>query len=309
MNISYEDFGNGELTLALHDLVKSLSQKTTSAQNVEKKINAFVICAKENLKGFLLFRDVFLFIAHFILIVAFNVGFIRGVQMDAHDFLILLLDHIDTALVRNQFVGSMNCISRCTNENCKFESVKQEQFTALTLRIPSISPCDLNDCLQMFEKEESLEVAEVAKCSCCDLDTVSERKLCVTSWNSVLVIQLSRFSRLEQDRKDSQSEHRRLNTPISFPLIGFNVGSEDHPIVYDCYAVCNHFGSCTKGHYTAHALRGNIWFHFDDVKKPVEIRNPQNTIGEKNSSAYILFYERRPFISIQETTCDGATTT
>lgn len=66
MNTSFEDLGNGELTLALHDLVKTLSIGTTSAQNVEKQMNAFIICAKENLKGLVRLRAVFLFIAHFI---------------------------------------------------------------------------------------------------------------------------------------------------------------------------------------------------------------------------------------------------
>jgi ubiquitin C-terminal hydrolase len=215
--------------------------------------------------------------------------------MDAHDFLITLFDHLDTALLREHFVGSMNCISRCTNVNCNFESIKQEPFTALTLRIPSTSPCDLNDCLQMFNEEEILDIN--SQCSCCGLHTVSERKLCVTNWSNVLVIHLSRFSRIQEDRKDAQSEHTRLDTPISFPLIGFNVGSDMHPIVYDCVAVCNHFGSCTGGHYTAHALRGEKWFCLDDAQTPVEINKPQINIGESNSSAYMLFYERRPFLS------------
>ena len=85
---------------------------------------------------------------------------------------------------------------------------------------------------------------------------------------------------------------------VSNPLIGLIVGSETDTILYDCVAVCNHFGSCKGGHYTAHALRGSTWFCFDDAKKTVEIKSPQENIGENNSSAYMLFYERRPFITV-----------
>ena len=210
--------------------------------------------------------------------------------MDAHDFLMILFEHLDTSLVQELFVGSMNCISRCSNMSCKFESAKQEPFTALTLRFPSASPCDLNGCLQKFYEEETLEI--YSQCSRCGLHTVAERKLCVTVWSDILVIHLSRFSRLQEVKK-AESKHIRLDTPISFPLINLNVGSESNPIIYDCVAVCNHVGSCTRGHYTAHALRGKKWFYFNDAKKPVEINCLVKNIGEKNSDAYMLFYERR----------------
>ena len=146
--------------------------------------------------------------------------------------------------------------------------------------------------------ERSADVPELAQCSRCGFNTASERKLSVATWSEALVIHLSRFCRLQQVQIDGQSEHRRLDTSISFPLIGLNVGSETDPILYDCVAVCNHFGSCTGGHYTAHALRGNRWFCFDDAKKPVEIKRPQMNIGENNSTIYILFYERRRCLTV-----------
>ena len=219
--------------------------------------------------------------------------FVQGFQMDAHEFLITLLNQLDAALVHEHFVGSINCISCCSNMNCKFESVKQEPFTALTLRFSSLSPCDLKSCLRVFSEKESLDINST--CSHCGLNTVSERNLCITSWSNVLVIHLSRFCRLQEVKKNTKIKHIhiRLDTPISFPLIGLEVGSELYPIVYDCVAVCNHVGKCTRGHYTTYALRGEKWFFFNDAKKPVEINCLVKNIGEKNSDAYMLFYERR----------------
>ena len=187
--------------------------------------------------------------------------------MNAHDFLTTLLGHLNRAFVDELFVGSMKCILRCTNPNCHYESIKEESLKALTLHFPSASNRHLSDCLKMFNDEESLDVTDFAQCSCCGFNTASERRLSVVSWSEVLVFHLSRFCRLQQGQIDAQIEHKRLDTPISFPLIGLNVGSETDTILYDCVAVCNHFGSCTGAHYTAHALRGNKWFCFDDLKK------------------------------------------
>ena len=37
------------------------------------------------------------------------------------------------------------------------------------------------------------------------------------------------------------------------------------------------------------------------MQKKVEIKSPQVNIGENNSAAYMLFYERRPFITVHST--------
>ena len=43
-------------------------------------------------------------------------------------------------------------------------------------------------------------------------------------------------------------------------------------LIYDLYAVTNHYGSLGYGHYTAFANNNEFWYKFDDTN--VEMINP-----------------------------------
>lgn len=60
--------------------------------------------------------------------------------------------------------------------------------------------------------------------------------------------------------------------------------------MYDLYAVSNHFGSLSGGHYTAFACNPHYkkWFNFDDTD--VSRANESEIVSK---AAYVLFYRRR----------------
>ena len=61
------------------------------------------------------------------------------------------------------------------------------------------------------------------------------------------------------------------------------------PPVYDLYAVANHMGGPTGGHYTAYCKTGpGSWHYFNDAA--VEAIDPMHIVS---AAAYILFYKRR----------------
>ena len=65
---------------------------------------------------------------------------------------------------------------------------------------------------------------------------------------------------------------------------------EPNNMIYDCYAVSNHYGSMGFGHYTAYAKNPltNKWYDFDDSRV--------QQVEEKDvctGAAYNLFYRRR----------------
>ena len=65
-------------------------------------------------------------------------------------------------------------------------------------------------------------------------------------------------------------------------------------MIYDCYAVSNHFGSMGFGHYTAfakNALSGK-WYEFDDSRVSQVSQNSLESNIVTNA-AYNLFYRRR----------------
>jgi ubiquitin carboxyl-terminal hydrolase 4/11/15 len=59
-------------------------------------------------------------------------------------------------------------------------------------------------------------------------------------------------------------------------------------MLYDLYAVSNHYGGLGGGHYTAYAKHGGSWFEFDDAR--VREVSPKNVVSP---AAYILCYKRR----------------
>jgi len=72
-------------------------------------------------------------------------------------------------------------------------------------------------------------------------------------------------------------------------------GSDEY--IYDLVGIVNHYGDRTNsGHYTA-ATKNPVdgkWRDFDDMR--VTISEPNNLIY--SSSAYLLFYEKRPSLSM-----------
>lgn len=91
---------------------------------------------------------------------------------------------------------------------------------------------------------------------------------------------------------------RKIQELIEFPVEGLdlsehligNHSSENRKLVYDLYAVSNHFGNMNGGHYTAYAKNpiNNKWYEFDDSH--VTPLDPRKVVDK---SAYVLFYKRR----------------
>lgn len=65
-------------------------------------------------------------------------------------------------------------------------------------------------------------------------------------------------------------------------------------LIYDCYAVSNHFGNMGFGHYTAYAKnpQTNEWYEYDDSRVS-HIHAQQVAQTVVTGAAYNLFYRRR----------------
>ena len=65
--------------------------------------------------------------------------------------------------------------------------------------------------------------------------------------------------------------------------------SPPHRPIYDLFAVSNHIGQLSAGHYTAMTLNRGKWYQFND-HKVLECTEKDQIVS---SAAYILFYARR----------------
>ena len=59
-------------------------------------------------------------------------------------------------------------------------------------------------------------------------------------------------------------------------------------LVYDCYAVINHYGSMHFGHYTAYVKKDDGWYCADDSS--FDRVDANKVVSE---AAYVLFYRLR----------------
>lgn len=187
----------------------------------------------------------------------------------------------------------------------------------------SSSTISLAKCMDAFLKTEAISLDDQWVCARCGVAREGRRTSAIWRLPDLVMIQLKRFQYFE-------NQHRqKVRALVDFPLNGLDFAkwmastrdatgsdaSEDTmaaspDTVYDLYAVANHVGGLTRGHYTASCRYDrsfeesarvfatespdpevhfrDVWYRFDDDKVG-EI--PANDVV--SDAAYVLFYKRR----------------
>ena len=108
-----------------------------------------------------------------------------------------------------------------------------------------------------------------------------------------LIIHLKRFSHSRGSMFGDST--KKISETVDFPINGldltrFIVGQNSQKVLYDLYAISNHFGSLSGGHYTAYAQNcvSKRWHEFDDTN--VSKASEFDLVGK---AAYVLFYRKR----------------
>ncbi|XP_078510809.1 ubiquitin carboxyl-terminal hydrolase 43 [Lissotriton helveticus] len=171
--------------------------------------------------------------------------------------------------------------------------------------------CTLDECFQLYTKEEQLAPDDAWKCPHCKVLQQGMVKLSLWTLPDILIIHLKRF-------RQSGERRTKLSTLVKFPLTGLDMAphvvkrsqgnksmlgqwatwkqppnrseSSQPDVLYDLYAVCNHHGSMQGGHYTAYCRNSldSRWYSYDDSNvEPV----PEDEVCTRG--AYILFYQKR----------------
>ena len=129
-------------------------------------------------------------------------------------------------------------------------------------------------------------------CKNCQEDVRARKATQLYRLPNILIIAIKRFKqRGWSTQKDGKF--------IDYPLEGLDISNNyagpptDASMLYDLYAVSNHYGGLGGGHYTAFAKNPltNEWLHFNDSSVS-DVRNPQEVVS---AAAYALFYKRRGF--------------
>ncbi|XP_061159791.1 ubiquitin carboxyl-terminal hydrolase 43 [Syngnathus typhle] len=166
--------------------------------------------------------------------------------------------------------------------------------------------CTLDECFQLYTKEEQLAPDDAWKCPHCKQLQQGMVKMSLWTLPDILILHLKRFRQVGERRN-------KLTTFVHFPLVDLDMTphvvnrnpqqpgwkqsrrAELAPpdFLYDLYAVCNHHGGMHGGHYTAFC-RNSVdgqWYSYDDSNAEAVPEGDVCTRG-----AYILFYQRRKTI-------------
>ena len=155
----------------------------------------------------------------------------------------------------------------------------------------------LDDCISGFLRAEQLDESEEWYCSQCKAHKRALKKIDLWKLPRVLIIHLKRFC-------FTAVSHTKLHTEIEMPPEGvlslkpFVIGPDDgNAEQYRLYAVSNHIGGVSCGHYTAHCLNSTTgkWYLFNDQ---FTRRVPYTDVN--GSTAYILFFERMSKATAQQ---------
>ncbi len=213
----------------------------------------------------------------------------------------------NSSFISDVFCGQLLSTTQCTL--CGAESYCFDPFYDISLPFPEKSQsarknqsrrvsmlssivgsdlprCSLDDCLREFTKVEVLEGENMIECRQCCCKRVGIQRLTVHRFPNVLVLHLKRFS----------NSRKKVRTAVEFPTTCFDASalanqreSVLRPI-YDLYAVCNHTGRASYGHYTASCIdpHSSSWYTFND-----ESVSSMGECALDEAGAYILFYSLR----------------
>ncbi|MBW0493111.1 hypothetical protein O181_032826 [Austropuccinia psidii MF-1] len=214
----------------------------------------------------------------------------------------------DNSVIVELFQGQYRSRLQCLT--CSTTSTTYNTFMYLSLPIPmkrGMSKVSLTQCLDAFLKEEIMEKDDAWNCPKCNARRKATKRLSIARLPPILLIHLKRFS-----FKGPFSD--KLETYVQYPVYGLDLteylppplitpsngtnselnsstytGIQKPTVnIYDLYAVCNHFGSLSSGHYTAFIRSQKDWYNIGDSRVS---KTDEKSI--KARSAYLLCFRRR----------------
>ncbi|KAF9921285.1 ubiquitin-specific protease doa4 [Linnemannia zychae] len=201
----------------------------------------------------------------------------------------------DSSIIVNIFQGqykSRLCCSKCGKTSTTFNA-----FMYLTLpvkaKVSGRQPQTLTSCLEAFVASELMEGDNAWHCPNCKKPRKATKQLTISRVPDVLLIQLKRFS------SDGPFKNK-IKAMVQYPTENLDLTKylpkrpssqrPAEPALYNLYAVSNHSGEVSSGHYTAcvRDAASNNWTNFDDTRV-----SPCDKSVAVSEHGYTLFYVRK----------------
>lgn len=233
-------------------------------------------------------------------------SFAGSQEQDAHEFWQFLLNEFHQDYTRiaddvNSDLKDCKCITHTTFSGelessikcvlCESTTKTIDPMIDLSLEINHLKrknhTINLYDCLDLFTKEEKLDV--MYRCKHCLKESKALKSLKIKRIPPVISIQLKRF-----EHNLNNDTFSKIEIPVEIPLFlnitkysSISSSSElDGDKIFELFALVCHTGSVNTGHYIVIIKNGNgQWLKFDDS---VISMIPQEEV--MNANAYLLFY-------------------
>jgi len=182
------------------------------------------------------------------------------------------------SIIDELFAGQL--LNRVLCTACNHVSTTYDPFLDLSLPIISGKTRTIDDCLDVFQKEEEIRDAYV--CEKCKSKSRAIKRLVVSRFPKYLVIHLKRFQTYPRKRK--------IIDPIGFSLDNWNVKKvyEKEVNSYSLVGSIVHRGTSDSGHYVCYSKRGGEWILCDDENTKIVSSKEVAT-----KEAYVLIYEKK----------------
>jgi ubiquitin C-terminal hydrolase/Ca2+-binding EF-hand superfamily protein len=193
------------------------------------------------------------------------------------------------------------CLAAEWDINFFYQNITDDDSVSRTISVQTKveESIEISECFRAFTKSEQMD-SECEKCKEKDMSLQME----IWRVPDIMILCLKRFA-FHQGMLD------KLDQQVNFPLFAFDIsewvksGNNSNGLTlsttalqraYDLFAVVNHSGSLSGGHYTAACLQefgASKWVLFDDDHVS-EVEGEQSLLSR---NAYLLFYRRRKFSS------------
>jgi ubiquitin C-terminal hydrolase len=245
------------------------------------------------------------------LIGTLNAAFSNYQQQDSHEFLVFLLNKLDeellnlhaltycsnninqqNSIIRKLFNIRINSQIKCLI--CENKTIKEETEMVLSLAIESNrNVSNLYDCLSYHLSDEILSDENGVSCEKCKKKTRAIKSTEFISLPSIFCLVIKRF---ELQIVGDQMKWFKNNKNVSFPIDNLDMSNyiyrqNNQCLFYDLFAVCNHIGDVSSGHYTAvcrNPYKKEWYYYSDNVFSYIN-----ETYDISNNAAYILFYKKK----------------
>ncbi|XP_076829169.1 ubiquitin carboxyl-terminal hydrolase 47 isoform X2 [Brachyhypopomus gauderio] len=204
-------------------------------------------------------------------------------QQDAVEYFQKILKTVEPQ-VRKGFEGKLSNRSKCSNDH-----VYQDRSPFITVPLAVEAGhnelYNVKEGLEAFFKLSRLDEDNWLYCDQCDQKTETETWIEMEEFPTILTLHLKRF-----DFDYVQMRHVKNGCPMDIPL---SIHLKD--CEYGLYAVINHSGGYSGGHYNAiiKSFEDNMWYCFDDSS----VTKDSVSSLKHSRLAYLLMYRRT--VSVQ----------